>query len=241
MLAAELTETTRLYARCAASIDPEWIEEVAGDRVDKTYFDPRWDAARGEVVGAERVALYGLTLVARRRISFGAVDPAAAREVFLREALAAGELNASTNSVETQLGEPRFSSTTANWSTDIAELEHKARRQDVLVDDESIYAFYAARIPADVYSAASFERWRARCGAGQPALVVHDARGPDAPRRRGCDRGAVSRAPRDGGRPAAAQIPLRAGTSARWADADASRLRFSIRSIRHGCPGWCRE
>jgi ATP-dependent helicase HrpA len=169
VLAAELTETTRLYARCAASVDPEWIEEVAGDRVDKTYFDPRWDAARGEVVGAERVALYGLTLVARRRVSFGAVDPAAAREVFLREALVAGELN-------TQLGtqlknEPPFFVHNRQLVDDIAELEHKARRQDVLVDDESIYAFYAARVPADVFSAASFERWRRDAERGNPRLL----------------------------------------------------------------------
>jgi len=165
VLAAELTETTRLYARCAASIDPEWIEEVAGDLVDKTYFDPRWDAARGEVVGAERVALYGLTLVARRRVSFGAVDPAAAREVFLREALVASELG-------TQLAtKAPFFIHNRQLVDDIAELEHKARRQDVLVDDESIYAFYAARIPADVCSAASFERWRRDAERGHPRLL----------------------------------------------------------------------
>jgi ATP-dependent helicase HrpA len=161
VLAAELTETTRLYARCAAGIDAEWIEEVAGDRVDKTYFDPRWDAARGEVVGAERVALYGLTLVARRRVSFSAVDPAAAREVFLREGLVAGEL----------ITKAPFFDYNRKLVEDIAELEHKARRQDVLVDDESIYAFYAARIPADVCSAASLERWRRDAERGHPRLL----------------------------------------------------------------------
>jgi len=161
VLAAELTETTRLYARCAASIDPEWIEEVAGDRVDKTFFDPRWDAARGEVVGAERVALYGLTLVARRRISFSAVDPAAAREVFLREALVAGEL----------FTKAPFFEYNRRLVEDIAELEHKARRQDVLVDDEAIYAFYASRIPDDVCSAASFERWRRDAEREHPRLL----------------------------------------------------------------------
>src|ERR1700682_5930926 len=161
VLAAELTETTRLYARCAASIDPEWIEEVAGDLVDKTYFDPRWDATRGEVVGAERVALYGLTLVARRRVSFGAVDPATAREVFLREGLVAGELATKAP----------FFLHNRQLVESIAELEHKARRQDVLVDDESIYAFYAGRIPADVCTAASFERWRRAAGRGHPRLL----------------------------------------------------------------------
>src|SRR5439155_8742476 len=87
VLAAELVETTRLYARCAAKIEPEWIEAVAGDRVTRDYFEPRWDESRGEVVASERVALFGLTLVARRRVSFGAIDPAVAREVFIREAL----------------------------------------------------------------------------------------------------------------------------------------------------------
>jgi len=161
VLAAELTETTRLYARGAAGIDPEWIEQVAGDRVDKTYFDPRWDAERGEVVGAERVALYGLTLVPRRRISYGAVDPATAREVFLREALVGGELKTKAP----------FFAHNRHLVDDIAELEHKTRRQDVLVDDESIYAFYAARIPADVFSAASFERWRRDAERSDPRLL----------------------------------------------------------------------
>jgi ATP-dependent helicase HrpA len=161
VLAAELTETTRLYARCAASIDPEWIEEVAGERVDRTYFDPRWDAARGEVVGAERVTLYGLTLVARRRVSFSAVEPVTAREVFLREALVAGEL----------VTKALFFAHNRQLVEDIAELEHKARRQDVLVDDEAIYAFYAARVPVDVCSAASFEHWRGNAERGDARLL----------------------------------------------------------------------
>jgi ATP-dependent helicase HrpA len=92
VLAAELTDTTRLYARCAARVEPEWIEHSAGPLLERSYFDPQWDAARGEVVAAERVALYGLTLVQRRRVSYGAIDPAAAREVFVREALVTGEL-----------------------------------------------------------------------------------------------------------------------------------------------------
>jgi ATP-dependent helicase HrpA len=165
VLAAELTETTRLYARCAASIDPEWIEQVAGERVDSTYFDPRWDAARGEVVGAERVALYGLTLVARRSVSFGAVDPAAAHVVFLREALVAGGLRTRT------ANEAPFLIHNRKLVTDIAELEHKARRQDVLVDDESIYAFYAARFPGEVCSTMSFDRWRRDAERRDPRLL----------------------------------------------------------------------
>ena len=92
LLAAELTETSRLYARCAARVEPDWIEAVAGDLVTRDYFEPHWESKRGEVVASERVQLYGLTLVARRPVSFGAIDPAAARAVFIREALVPGAL-----------------------------------------------------------------------------------------------------------------------------------------------------
>src|SRR6185437_14015756 len=161
VLAAELTDTTRLYARCAARIEPEWIEQSAGPLLERSYFDPHWDAARGEVGAAERVALYGLTLVPRRRVSYGAIDPAAAREVFLREALVTGEL--ATRGA--------FLAHNRQLIASIAELEHKARRQDVLVGDEAMYAFYAERVPADIHSTAAFERWRERAEATAPRLL----------------------------------------------------------------------
>ncbi len=161
VLAAELTDTTRLYARCAARIEPEWIEQTAGPLVDRSYFDPQWDVARGEVVAAERVALYGLTLVPRRRVSYGAVDPSAAREVFLREALVTGELAT----------KGAFLAHNRQLIASIAELEHKARRQDVLVDDEALHAFYAARVPAGIHSTATFERWRVAAEASAPRLL----------------------------------------------------------------------
>ena len=101
LLAAELTETTRLFARCAGRVEPEWIEEVAGLRVTREHFDPHWEPKRGEVVAYERVKLYGLTLVARRPVAFGAVDPAAARDVFIREALVPGELATKPHSSRT--------------------------------------------------------------------------------------------------------------------------------------------
>jgi len=148
VLAAELTETTRLYARCAGSIEPEWIEAAAGELVERTWFEPRWDRSRGEVVASERVALFGLTIVPRRRVSYGAVEPAAAREIFIREALVADEL-------ETRAP---FLAHNRALREEIAELEHKARRQDVLVDDEAVYTFYAERVPEDVCTAAGFER-----------------------------------------------------------------------------------
>ena len=161
VLAAELTETTRLYARCAAKIEPEWVEAVAGDLVDKTHFDPRWDKERGEVVANERVTLFGLTLVPRRRVSYGAIAPAAAREIFIREALVAGDL-------ETKA---RFFAHNRRLVAEVAELEHKARRQDVLVDEETIYAFYAERIPDAICTTAAFEHWRRDAEAAEPRLL----------------------------------------------------------------------
>jgi ATP-dependent helicase HrpA len=151
LLAAELVETTRLYARCAARVEPDWIEAVAGDRVSREWFDPHWDGKRGEVVASERVQLYGLTLVARRPVSYGRIDPAAAREVFIREALVPGALATSG----------AFLAHNQRLVAAIGELEHKARRQDVLVDPETIAACYAERIPADVCTLVAFERWRA--------------------------------------------------------------------------------
>jgi ATP-dependent helicase HrpA len=162
VLAAELTETTRLYARCAASIEPEWIEGVAGDRVTRDYFDAHWDAKRGEAVASERVKLYGLTLVARRPVSYGAIDPAAARDIFVREALVAGDPTIKAPFLERN----------RRLIAEIAELEHKARRQDVLVDDDTIAAFYAERIPPDVATRVAFERWRANAEAGDPNLLL---------------------------------------------------------------------
>jgi len=161
VLAAELVETSRLFARCAAKIEPEWIETVAGDRVTREYFEPRWDAERGEVVASERVQLYGLTLVARRPVSYGRVDPAAARGVFIREALVPGALTT----------KGAFLEHNRRLVADVALLEHKARRQDVLVDDAVIENFYAERLPAGVHSRVTFERWREEAERTQPRLL----------------------------------------------------------------------
>ena len=150
ILAAELVETTRLYARCAARVEPEWIEAAAGDRVTREWFDPVWDKKRGEVVARERVSLYGLTLVASRPVSLTALDPALAHDVFVREALVPGAL-ATTGA---------FLAHNRRLVAEIAELEHKARRHDVLVDDETLAAFYGERVPKEVATTASFERWR---------------------------------------------------------------------------------
>ncbi len=150
IVAAELTQTTRLFARCAARIEPEWIEAVAGERVTRDYFDARWDKARGDVVASERVRLYGLTLIPRRPVAYGGVAPKDARDVFIREALAGGELGVAAP----------FADHNRALIAEVSDLEHKARREDVLVDEEAIAAFFAARIPGDVHSRATFEQWR---------------------------------------------------------------------------------
>ncbi|HMA32715.1 MAG TPA: ATP-dependent RNA helicase HrpA, partial [Casimicrobiaceae bacterium] len=161
VLAAELTETTRLFARCAARVEPEWIEAVAGDRVDHEYFEPQWDRARGEVVASERVKLYGLTLCPRRRVSYGAIAPAQARDVFIREALVEGELGV----------DAPFLLHNRRLVAEVAELEHKARRQDVLVDEDTLAALYAARIPEGIHTRAGFEAWRSDVERRDPAQL----------------------------------------------------------------------
>ncbi|HET9337849.1 MAG TPA: ATP-dependent RNA helicase HrpA [Casimicrobiaceae bacterium] len=167
ILAAELVETTRLYARCAARVEPEWIEAAAGDRVTREWFDPAWDEKRGEVVARERVQLYGLTLVASRPVSLSSLDPAAAHGVFVREALVPGALATSG----------AFLAHNRRLVAEIAELEHKARRRDVLVDDDTLVAFYAARVPKDIVTTAAFERWRRDAEKRDPKLlfVTRDA------------------------------------------------------------------
>ncbi|MEP7084116.1 MAG: ATP-dependent RNA helicase HrpA, partial [Betaproteobacteria bacterium] len=161
VMVGELAETTRLYGRCAARIEPEWIERVAGDRVERTYFEPHWDKARGEVVAGERVALYGLTLVPRRRVSFGAIDPVLARALFLREALAPGEHGITAP----------FAGHNRQLLADIVELEHKARRQDVLVDEEDVVAFFDALVPPGIGTRAAFEDWRRDAERSAPRLL----------------------------------------------------------------------
>ena len=148
--AAELVETTRLFARTVAAIEPKWLEEIGAHLIKRERHDPQWDARRGEVVALERGTLYGLPLYANRRVSYGAIDPKGAREIFIRAALVQGEL-------ETRAP---FLAHNRRLVAEIERLEHKSRRPDILVDEELIHAFYAQRLPEDVHSAAAFERWR---------------------------------------------------------------------------------
>nr|WP_231718097.1 DUF3418 domain-containing protein [Neisseria sp. 74A18] len=137
VMAAELTETTRLYARDVAAIQPEWIEQEAPHLVRYHYFEPHWEQKRGEVVASERVTLYGLTVLPRRPVAYGKVAPEEAREIFIRSALVAQECNLQT----------AFFIHNKKLIKEISELEHKSRKQDVLVDEEALFEFYNRRLP----------------------------------------------------------------------------------------------
>jgi ATP-dependent helicase HrpA len=161
VMAGELQETTRIFARNVARIEPEWIEHAAAHLVDRAHVEPHWDKARGEVIAYESVTLHGLVLVARRKVSYGRIDPAKARDVFIEGALVAGE----------------FESPHAFWAHnrklihEIEELEHRARRPDVLIDDRALGAFYGARLPAEVRDARSFDTWYRGQSAKEPKLL----------------------------------------------------------------------
>ncbi len=149
VIAAELVETSRLYARCIAKIEPEWIERIGAHLLKKSLSEPHWEKRAAQVSAFERAVLYGLPIYHRRRVSFGKQDPARARELFIRGALVEGEF-------DTKLA---FFAHNRKLLADIEQLEHKSRRQDVLVDDELIYGFYDQAIPEGIYTGASFERW----------------------------------------------------------------------------------
>ena len=141
VMAAELVETTKLYARDVAAIQPEWIEQEAPHLVRYHYFEPHWEQKRGEVIASERVTLYGLTVLPRRPVSYGRIAPEEAREIFIRSALVAQECDLKAD----------FFVHNKKLIKEITELEHKSRKQDVLVDDEALFAFYHERLP-DFYT-----------------------------------------------------------------------------------------
>ncbi len=155
VIAAELVDTSKLYARCVAKIEPDWIEPIAnpnGSRglTESAYSDPRWDRKMGMVNAWERVSLYGLTIIPKRRVHYGPINPKESREIFIREALANGDFDTKS----------AFFAANERLIAEVEELEHKARRQDVLVDEHQLFAFYDSKIPADIFNAASFEKWR---------------------------------------------------------------------------------
>ncbi|MBB5205968.1 ATP-dependent helicase HrpA [Inhella inkyongensis] len=161
VLAAELVETSRLWGRGLANIDPQWVLAQCGHLLKTHLSEPHWEKKAGEVVALERGLLYGLTLYQGRRVNFGRIDPAKAREIFIREALVGGE-------IDSQLP---FLAHNAKRIAEVEKLEHKSRRQDVLVDDSLIEAFYDAQIPPEVCSTATLEKWWRQASKGNPRLL----------------------------------------------------------------------
>jgi len=161
VIASELIETSKLYARGVAKIDPDWIEPLACNLTQSQYSDPRWDRKLAQVSAWERVSLYGLTIIPKRRVHYGPIDPKESREIFIREALA---------NMEFDTRAPFFEAN-RHLIAQIEELEHKARRQDVLVDEYTLFAFYDNIIPQGIFNGASFETWRKDAEAKVPRLL----------------------------------------------------------------------
>ncbi len=161
IVAAEQVETSRLYGRGIAAIEPQWLEEVGGHLLKKQLLDPHWSKKQADVVALERATLYGLVVYNSRRISYGRVDPYEARNLFIRQALVEGEWETKWHFLPANLKLMRK----------VEELEHKSRRQDVLVDDELIFAFYDQHLPKDVYSGATFDKWFRLESKNQPELL----------------------------------------------------------------------
>ena len=159
--AGELVETTRLFARTVAAIEPRWLEEIGAHLIRRDQYEPQWDARRGEVIALERGTLYGLPVYSNRRVAYGPIDGQASHEIFIRSALVHGEL-------ETRAP---FLQHNRRLVAEIERLEHKSRRPDILVDEELIHAFYAERVPQHIYSAAAFEQWRVRAERDDKKLL----------------------------------------------------------------------
>ncbi len=175
LMAAELVETSRLFARCVADIEPEWVEIAAQHLIKKSWSDPHWEKSRAEVVALERGTLYGLPVYTDRRVQFAPHDPAAAREIFIRQALVEGNY-------ETRAP---FFVHNQRLVREIEEIESKTRRPDVLVDDETIYAFYDKLLDDTVVGGSTFEKWRRTAEKDNPKILFmkrddlmrHDASG----------------------------------------------------------------
>jgi ATP-dependent helicase HrpA len=161
VMAGELVETQRLYARCVAKIDPDWIERIAGEMVKRHHFDPHWEKDRAMVTAYERVTLYGLTIVPRRSVHYGPINPPEAREIFIRRALVEGEYQ--TNA--------KFFSQNQLVMKEVQVLEHKARKRDVLVDEHTLFAFFNLLVPPDIHNGAAFETWRIEAEKQNPRLL----------------------------------------------------------------------
>jgi len=178
VVAAELVETSRLWGRVAARIEPEWVEPLAGHLVKRAYAEPHWSRSRGAVMASERVTLYGVPIVAERQVSYGRIDPQGSRQLFIRHALVEGDWETHHD----------FFARNRRLLEEVEGLEHRARRRDILVDDHALFDFYDRRIPAEVVSARHFDAWWKRASLQQPdrldferSMLIEDpAEAPDA-------------------------------------------------------------
>ncbi len=164
LMAFELVETTRLFARTVARIEPQWIEPVAGHLVKRSYSEPHWEMKRAQVVAQEQVTLFGLPIVAGRSVHFGPIAPAESRELFIRRALVEGDFRTR--------GE--FFAHNRALVEEVEELEDRARKRDILVDEETLFAFYDERIPEAIFNGKGFEAWRRKAEAADPAVLKFD-------------------------------------------------------------------
>ncbi len=157
-MVAELVETSRLWGRIAARIEPEWIEPVAQHLIKRSYSEPHWEKAQGAVMASEKVTLYGLPIVAARKVNYGSIDPVLSRELFIRHALVEGDWQT----------RHAFFRANLKLREEVEELEHKSRRRDILVDEETLFSFYDRRIPQEIVSARHFDSWWKNAAREQP-------------------------------------------------------------------------
>ncbi|MEU0670076.1 ATP-dependent RNA helicase HrpA [Streptomyces lavendulocolor] len=161
IMSAELVETSRLWARVNAKIEPEWIEPLAGHLLKRTYSEPHWEKDQAAVMAYEKVTLYGVPIVAQRKVNYGRIDPEVSRELFIRNALVEGDWRT----------HHKFFADNRKLLTEVEELEHRARRRDILVDDETLFDFYDRRVPEHVVSGAHFDSWWKHKHREEPDLL----------------------------------------------------------------------
>jgi ATP-dependent helicase HrpA len=162
VMAAELVETSRLFARTVGRIDTAWVEPLAGDLLKRTYGEPHWEKKQGAVVAYERVTLFGVPIVQRRRVQYNRIDPVHSRELFIRHALVEGEWES----------QQAFDRANRKLRRELEQLEERTRRRDILLDDETVVEFYDARIPAEIATTRDFEGWWRRTRRDQPDLLT---------------------------------------------------------------------
>ncbi|MEU9603916.1 ATP-dependent RNA helicase HrpA [Streptomyces sp. NPDC048057] len=161
VMSAELVETSRLWARVNAKVEPEWIEPLAQHLLKRTYSEPHWEKDQAAVMAYEKVTLYGVPIVAQRKVNYGRIDPETSRDLFIRNALVEGDWRT----------HHKFFAANRKLLTEVEELEHRARRRDILVDDETLFDFYDQRVPAHVVSGAHFDSWWKHKRRDEPELL----------------------------------------------------------------------